>query len=133
MRSNEDLMEGIRRKKTVYLAQRQVRRLTVIGASLMTLLVIVLLIIPGMTGRVEQYTSYRMGATILGPETGGYVIVEVLAVAAGIVAAVIIGKRKQIQSNKEITEKERKELTGQRNLMSRAEIPDTMSNRNVKN
>ena len=97
MRSNEELMKGILQRKAVYLAQRQMRRLAMVGAGLAVLLIAMLFVVPGITGSVEQYTVYTMGATILGPETGGYVIVALLAFALGIIVTLLIQKHRQIE------------------------------------
>ena len=51
---------------------------------------------PGITG-AEQYTAYAMGAMILGPETGNYVIVALLACALGIVVTILIQKHKRMK------------------------------------
>ena len=98
MRSNEELMKGILQRKAVYLAQRQIRSLTVIGAGLAALLMTMLFIVPGITDSGEQYTAYAMGATILGPRTGGYVIVALLAFALGIVVTILIQKHKRLKN-----------------------------------
>ena len=101
MRSNEELMRGILQRKAVYLAQRQMRRLAMVGAGLTALLMIMLFIVPGITGNEEQYTAYAMGATILGPKAGGYVIVALLAFALGIVVTILIQKHRQVEKWKE--------------------------------
>ena len=106
MRSTEDLMKGILQRKAVYLAQKQARRLIVVGAGLTALLVIMLFIAPSVTGSTEQYTAYTMGATILGPETGGYVIVALLAFALGIIVTLLIQKQRAIKAGKAETKRE---------------------------
>ena len=97
MRSNEELMKGILQRKAVYLAQRQMRRLAVVGTGLAVLLMAMLSVVSGITGSEKQYTAYVMGATILGPEAGGYVIVALLAFALGIVVTILIQKHRQIK------------------------------------
>ena len=106
MRSTEELMKGILQRKAVYLAQKQARRLIVIGAGLAVLLIMMLCIAPGITGNAEQYAAYTMGATILGPGTGGYVIVALLAFALGIVVTLFIQKQQTIKSGKAETKRE---------------------------
>ena len=108
MRSNKDLMQGILQRKAVYLAQKQARRLTVVGAGLAALLLTMLFIVPGITGNEEQYSAYAMGAMILGPETGGYVIVALLAFALGIIITLLIQKRRIVKNGEaETRRKER--------------------------
>lgn len=98
MRSNEDLMRGVLHRKAVYLAQKQARKLTAVGAGLAVLLMITLMIAPGISGSVEQHTASAMGATILGPEAGGYVLVALLAFALGIVITLLIQKRRTMKT-----------------------------------
>jgi len=105
MRSNEELMKGILQRKAVYLAQKQARRLIVVGAGLAVLLLIMLFIAPSVTGSVEQHAAYTMGATILGPETGGYVIVALIAFALGIVVTLFIQKQRTIKAGKAETKR----------------------------
>ena len=97
MRSNEELMSGILERKSLRLAQRQARALAAAGAGLAALLAAALLVAPGITGQVEQPAGSALGATILGPEAGGYVIVALLAFGLGIVAALFAGKTRGIR------------------------------------
>ncbi|MBO4864146.1 MAG: hypothetical protein J5517_07260 [Eubacterium sp.] len=97
MRSNEDLMKGILKRKAVYLARKQARRLTGAAAGLITLLIIMLSIVPDVTGNMTQYTVYAMGATILGPKAGGYVIVALLSFTLGIVMTLLIQKHNRLK------------------------------------
>jgi len=100
MRSNEELMQGILERKAVYLAQKQARSLMMVGTGLAALLLTTLYIVPEITGSEEQYTACAMGATILGPEAGGYVIVALLAFALGIVVTYFIQKHKITKDRK---------------------------------
>ena len=50
---------------------------------------------PGITGSVGQQNATAMGATILGSEAGGYVIVALLAFTLGIVTTLLIQNRKK--------------------------------------
>ena len=99
MKSNEELMRGILQRKAFYLARRQIRRLAVVGIVLTTLLILMLFFVPRITGDTEQYTAYAMGATILGPETGGYVIVALLAFALGIIVTILIQKHRRLDES----------------------------------
>ena len=74
------------------------RRLTAVGALQAVLLMTMLFIVPGITGSEEQYTAYAMGATILGPETGGYVIAALLAFAPGIAVTILIQKHNRLKN-----------------------------------
>ena len=96
MRSNEELMKGILERKKAYQAQKQFRHLAIAGAGLGILLVAALIFAPGIRGsNPAQGPVSTLGATILGPEAGGYVIVALLAFALGIVVASAIQKKKE--------------------------------------
>ena len=103
MRSIEEQMKEILRRKEYYLAVRQVNRLAALSKAIGLLLIAALLLAPGITGTVAQPQVSALGATILGPEAGGYVIVALLAFALGIVITRMTqqrGKAKEIKGNK---------------------------------
>ena len=100
MRSNEELMKEILKRKKAYQAKRKLRRLEIAGAGLGALLIAALILAPGISGssNLAQGPISTLGATILGPEAGGYVIVALLAFALGIAVSQIILKRKQLKA-----------------------------------
>ena len=100
MRSIEEQMKEILRRKETYLVLKQFRRLAFLGAGLGFLLIAALLLVPGIKGTVPQPRASTLGATILGPEAGGYVIVGLLAFALGVVITVLIQRRKKAQGMK---------------------------------
>ena len=91
MRSIEDQISEIRRRKSLYAAKKQVRRLSYLATVMGLLLIAVLMLAPGVKGTVGLTGSY-LGATILGPEAGGYVIVALLSFALGILITIITQK-----------------------------------------
>ncbi len=97
MRSNQELMNGIRRKKALIVAGRQQRRLAAVGAVLAASLAAAMFAVPGHAVSTEQHTATVMGSTILGSAAGGYVIVALLAFALGIVVTVLIQKQRSIR------------------------------------
>ena len=100
MRSIEEQMKEILRRKEYYLALKQFSRLAFLGAGLGFLLIAALMLVPGIQGTVTQPQASALGATILGPEAGGYVIVGLLAFALGVVITVLIQRRKKAQGMK---------------------------------
>ncbi len=62
--------------------RRSVRMFSVLSSVLLILLISVIVRNPSADGYAAQSTE--MGAFLLGPETGGYVLVAVLAFVAGI-------------------------------------------------
>ena len=91
MRSIEDQMDEIRRRSSLYREKKQIRRLSLLAAGLGALLMMVLMFAPGVSGTVGKSSSL-LGATILGPEAGGYVIVALLSFALGITVTLITQK-----------------------------------------
>ncbi|MCR5488011.1 MAG: hypothetical protein K6F35_10910 [Lachnospiraceae bacterium] len=111
MRSIEEQMTEIRRRSTLYREKKQVRNLSIVAAGLGALLLAVLYFAPGVSGVVGKSGSV-LGATILGPQAGGYVIVALLAFALGILSAIITQKyrktngiQKDISSGKQLSNK----------------------------
>ncbi len=101
MHSIQNQMKEILRRKEYYLALKQVHRLTALGVSLGLLLMAALLLAPGITGIVAPPRASTLGATILGPEAGGYVLVALLAFVLGIVAILLPQQYRQLKKNKE--------------------------------
>lgn len=97
MRSSKELMKDIIKKKAYYLAKKQMHRLIAASVALTAMLVLMIIVAPGVGGSSEQYTSYALGATILGPSAGGYVIVAILAFALGAVMVLLIQKHNRIK------------------------------------
>jgi len=91
MRSIEEQMSEIRRKSSLYREKKQIRRLSLLAAGMGALLMMVLMFAPGVSGTVGESSSV-LGATILGPEAGGYVITALLSFALGIIVTLITQK-----------------------------------------
>ena len=91
MRSIEDQMAEIRRRSLLYREKKQIRALSLLASGLGILLVAVMLFAPGVSGTVGKSSSV-LGAMILGPEAGGYVIVALLAFSLGIMVTIITQK-----------------------------------------
>ena len=91
MRSIEDQMDEIRRRSSLYREKKQIRRLSLLATGIGALLIAVLVFAPGVSGTVGESSSV-LGATILGPEAGGYVIAALLSFALGIIVTLITQK-----------------------------------------
>lgn len=95
MRSIEDQITEIRQRSLLYRGKRQIRALSLLASGIGVLLMAVLMIAPGVN-RTVGISSSHLGAMILGPEAGGYVIVALLACTLGILITIITQKyRKQ--------------------------------------
>ena len=99
MKTIEAQMAEIGRRKRYYRARRAERRLAGLCAGLCALLIAALMLAPGVTGSPVGASGSVLGATILGPEAGGYVIVALLAFGLGVVAALLIQKRQRIKAD----------------------------------
>ena len=91
MRSIEDQITEIRRRSLLYREKKQIRALSLLASGIGVLLMAVLMIAPGVNGTVGISSSH-LGAMILGPEAGGYVIVALLAFTLGIIVTIITKK-----------------------------------------
>ena len=91
MRSIEEQMSEIRRRSSLYREKKQIRRLSLLAAGMGAMLVMILMFAPGVSGTVGESSSV-LGATILGPEAGGYVIAALLSFALGIIVTLITQK-----------------------------------------
>ena len=101
MRSVEEQMRVILRRRDALRARRAALRLSALGGLLGAGLMAALLLAPGVSGSVSPARGWVLGATILGPEAGGYVIVALLAFALGVVVALAAAKRKQAKRSGE--------------------------------
>ena len=91
MRSIEEQMSEIRRRSSLYREKKQIRRPSLLAAGMGAMLVMILMFAPGVSGPVGESSSL-LGATILGPEAGGYVITALLSFALGVIVTIITQK-----------------------------------------
>ncbi len=91
MRSIEEQMAEIRRRSSLYREKKQIRALSLLAAGMGALLMMVLMFAPGVSGTVGK-SSDLLGATILGPEAGGYVIAALLSFTLGVIVTIITQK-----------------------------------------
>ena len=85
--------EGIQRRHTRRQAQ-------LLGIAAFGLLFALFVMIGNLAGGASVHPT-AMGAFLLGPEAGGYVIVALLAFALGVVVALAAAKRKQAKRSGE--------------------------------
>ena len=91
MRSIEDQMDEIRRRSSLYREKKQISSLSLLAMAIGAMLMVVLMLALGVSGTVGKSSSL-LGATILGPEAGGYVIAALLSFALGIIVTLITQK-----------------------------------------
>ena len=85
MRSIEEQIAEISRKKSYYTERKRIRNLSFLAAGMA---VAALLFVPNITGTVGTGNTL-LGSMILGSETGGYIIVALLAFSLGITITII--------------------------------------------
>ena len=95
MRSIEEQIKVIHRRSSLYRERKQIRMLSFAAAGIGALLTAVLMFAPEVKGTVGFFGTH-LGATILGPEAGGYVITALLSFALGITVAIITQKYRKI-------------------------------------
>lgn len=103
MRSIEDQIAEITRRRSYYTERKKIRRLSYLATGIGTLLAAALLLVPGVRGTIG-ISNTLLGSMILGAETGGYIIVALLAFALGITITLIIQKYRK--NNKDKIQKE---------------------------
>ncbi len=89
MRSIEDQMAEIKRRSSLYREKKQIRTLSLLAAGTGILLIAVMIIALGVNGMVGMSSSV-LGSLILGPETGGYIIVALLSFPLNTVVCIFL-------------------------------------------
>ena len=96
MRSVEEQMQEILRRRTYYKLKKEIRRLSAAAVGLAAMLIAAVIFAPMIADTSGAGSATVYGSTILGPEAGGYVIVALLAFTLGVVITTALQKtRKQ--------------------------------------
>ena len=103
MRSVEEQMKEISRRKKRFEDARKSRMYAAAGAVLLMALVVVITFAPGTVAVFEQNRMTVLGSTILGAKTGGYVLVALTAFTLGVFATLFC---RQYRKNKNDREKD---------------------------
>ena len=98
MRSIEDQMAEIRRRSSLYREKKEIRALSFLATGIGALIMAVLMLAPDVSGTVGRSSSV-LGAMILGPEAGGYVIVALLSFTMGVIVTLLIQKERRIRKS----------------------------------
>ena len=94
---NTNTADEIFRRIRVVKERRMMQRLSAVTGVLVCTLVVLICNLPASPGVKADYTNY--GAFLLGPETGGYVLVAVLAFLAGILVSFLAQKYRKSRSD----------------------------------
>ena len=103
MKSIEEQMKEISRRKKRYEDARKGRVFAATGAGLLAALIVVITIAPSTAAVFEQNRMTVLGSTILGAKTGGYVLVALISFTIGVFATMFC---RQYHKNKQDRKKE---------------------------
>ena len=84
--------EAVRRKRDERVARA-------LGGATGALALALITMIGGLSGRGAEIHGTALGAFLLGPEAGGYVLVALIAFVLGIVIALLVQRRKRIDAS----------------------------------
>jgi len=101
MMDREARLDEIFRRAEAVRRKQGKNRTRLLGGATMALALVLTLLIGGFAGRGAEVHSTALGAFLLGPEAGGYVIVALLAFMLGIVAALLAQKHRRMKQRKE--------------------------------
>ena len=102
MKSTEELMPEILRRSEVRKRKTQkkrVRAYALMSAGLLSLLVGIIYSFAGFSAL--ETTGSVLGAVLLGPETGGYILTSLLAFAAGVMVTLTVQNHRRNRDNPE--------------------------------
>ena len=86
--------EAVRRKRDERVARA-------LGGAAGALALALIVMIGGFSGRGAEIHGTALGAFLLGPEAGGYVLVALIAFALGIAAALLAQRHRQMKQREE--------------------------------
>lgn len=84
MRTVEEQMREISRRKKHYVEAKKCRKYALTSAGLLASLIAVIAIAPKAIGIIARNKISVLGSTILGAKTGGYVLVALIAFTLGV-------------------------------------------------
>ena len=99
MRSIEDQMAEISRRKDSIKEKRKIFRMSLSAVGMSLILIVLLIVAPGIEGNIGKRSNPYLGSMIFGPEAGGYVIVALIAFSLGVLVTLIILKKREFFKN----------------------------------
>lgn len=99
MKSIEEQMKEISRRKKRYENVRKNRVLAITGAGLLVSLIAVISVAPGIEVIYEQSKINVLGSTILDAKTGGYVLAALIGFTLGILVVMICRQYRENRSD----------------------------------
>ena len=101
MMDREARLDEIFRRAEVVRRRQEENRTRLLGGSTAALALALITMIGGFAGRGTEVHGTALGAFLLGPEAGGYVIVALIAFALGVAAALLAQRRRWTKQREE--------------------------------
>ena len=101
MMDREARLDDIFRRAEIVRHRQEENRARLLGGATMALVLALITMIGGFAGRGAEMRGTALGAFLLGPEAGGYVIVALIAFALGIAAAMLAQRHRQMKQREE--------------------------------
>lgn len=99
MTDRETRLDEIFRRAEAVRRRQEANRARLLGGATAALALALIVMIGGFAGRGAEVRGTALGAFLLGPEAGGYVIVALIAFALGIVLALLAQKHRQTKEH----------------------------------
>jgi len=97
MKDREAKLDEIFRRAEAVRRRQEENRARLLGGAAAALALALIVLIGGFAGRGTEIRGTALGAFLLGPEAGGYVLVALIAFALGIAAALLAQKHRHIK------------------------------------
>ena len=97
MKDREAKLDEVFRRAEAVRRRQEENRARLLGGATAALALALIVLIGGFAGRGAEIRGTALGAFLLGPEAGGYVIVALIAFALGIAAAMLAQKHRHIK------------------------------------
>ena len=99
MTDRETRLDEIFRRAEAVRRRQEANRVRLLGGATVALALALITMIGGFAGHGAEVHGTALGAFLLGPEAGGYVLVALIAFALGIVLALLAQKHRQTKEH----------------------------------
>ena len=100
MRTTEEALAEIMRRAEILKKERELRRLRIFSVLACVLTVGLIVFVSHVTADSMRNNNGVMGAFLLGPEVGAYVLVAIAALITGMVLSGVIYRSKELEGEK---------------------------------
>ena len=99
MKDREAKLDEIFRRAEAIRRKQEEHRTRLLGGATAALALALVALIGGFAGRGTEIRGTALGAFLLGPEAGGYVLVALIAFALGIAAAMLTQRYRRVKEH----------------------------------